>query len=143
MIVIADRLFRRSFDSLEEIFAFTAAFFATHAIDAGLLPTVDLTLEELFTNMVKYSPAGNPHIRIEMATTEGGVEVTLTDYDVERFDVTRAPDVNIDLPIEERRPGGLGLHLVRRLVDSLHYEYSNDRRQSRITFRKTLSGRAG
>ncbi len=139
----ADRLFRRSFDSLEEIFAFTADFFAAHGIDPGLLPTVDLTLEELFTNMVKYSPAGDAHIRIEMAATEGGVEVTLTDYDVERFDVTQAPDANIDLPIEERRPGGLGLHLIRRLVDSLHYEYSNESRQSRITFRKTQSGRAG
>ena len=139
----ADRLFRRSFDSLGEIFAFTADFFAAHGIDPGLLPTVDLTLEELFTNMVKYSPTGDAHIRIEMAPTEGGVEVTLTDYDVERFDVTKAPDANIDLPIEERRPGGLGLHLIRRLVDSLHYEYSNETRQSRITFRKTQSGRAG
>jgi anti-sigma regulatory factor (Ser/Thr protein kinase) len=140
---MADRSFRRAFDSLEEIFAFSADFFAANGIDRGLLPTVDLTLEELFTNMVKYSPTGDAHIRIEMTTTEGGVEVTLTDYDVERFDVTQAPDANINLPIEERRPGGLGLHLIRRLVDSMHYEYSDERRQSRITFRKTQSGRAG
>jgi anti-sigma regulatory factor (Ser/Thr protein kinase) len=141
--VKAERSFRRTFDSLEEIFAFTADFFAANGIDPGLLPTVDLTLEELFTNMVKYSPTGDAHVRIEMTTTEGGVEVTLTDYDVERFDVTQAPDANINLPIEERRPGGLGLHLIRRLVDSLRYEYSNESRQSRITFRKTQSGRAG
>ena len=141
--VTADRSFRRSFDSLEEIFAFTSDFFAAHGIDPGLLPTVDLTLEELFTNMVKYSPAGDAFIRIEMAATPGGVEVTLTDYDVDRFDVTQAPDADINLPIEERRPGGLGLHLIRRLVDSLHYEYSSESRQSRTTFRKTQSGRAG
>ena len=140
---MADRSFRRTFDSLEAIFAFTAGFFAEHAIDPGLLPTVDLTLEELFTNMVKYSPAGGAYVRIEMATTEGGVEVTLTDYDVERFDVTQAPDANINLPIEERRPGGLGLHLIRRLVDSMRYEYSDATRQSRITFRKTQAARAG
>ena len=65
--------FRRSFDSLAEIFAFTADFFARHGVDAGLLPTVDFTLEELFTNMVKYSPSGGAHVRIEMATAPGGV----------------------------------------------------------------------
>ena len=132
-----ERSFRRSFDSLEGIFAFSAEFFAAHGVDPGLLPTVDLILEELFTNMVKYSPGGEAFVRIAMAPAPGGVEVTLTDDDVERFDVTQAPDADINLPIEKRRPGGLGLHLIRRLVDSMQYEYSNDTRQSRITFRKT------
>jgi anti-sigma regulatory factor (Ser/Thr protein kinase) len=140
--VTADRSFRRSFDSLKQIFAFTSEFFALHGIDPALLPTVDLTLEELFTNMVKYSPAGGAFVRIEMAASPGGVEVTLTDYDVDRFDVTKAPDADINLPIEQRRPGGLGLHLIRRLVDSLEYQYSSESRQSRTTFRKTQSGRA-
>jgi serine/threonine-protein kinase RsbW len=140
---MTERSFRRSFDSLEGIFAFSSEFCAGHGVDPGLQPTVDLVLEELFTNMVKYSPAGGTFIRIAMTPAPGGVEVTLTDYDVERFDVTQAPDADINLPIEKRRPGGLGLHLIRRLVDSMQYEYSNDTRQSRITFRKTLSHGAG
>jgi sigma-B regulation protein RsbU (phosphoserine phosphatase) len=141
--VTAHRSFRRSFDSLEDIFDFTSAFFGRQQVDPGLLPTVDLSVEELFTNMVKYSPTGDAEVRIEMATIAGGVEVTLTDYDVDRFDVTQAPEVDISLPIERRRPGGLGLHLVRRLVDSIGYEYSTENRQSRITFRKTTAGRSG
>ena len=44
----AHRSFRRSFGSLEEIFAFTADFFARHGVEPALLPTVDFTLEELF-----------------------------------------------------------------------------------------------
>ena len=138
----AQRDFRRSFGSLAEIVAFTANFFARHGIAAELLPAVDITLEELFTNMVKYSPSGDAHVRIEMAEIPGGVEVTLTDHDVERFDVTQAPDADIHLPIEDRTPGGLGLHLIRRLVDSIAYEYSSEERRSRITFRKTVSGAA-
>jgi serine/threonine-protein kinase RsbW len=130
-------MFGRSFDSLEDIFAFTSEFFGRHGLDRDLLPTVDLIVEELFTNMVKYSPGGAPSIRIERAPALGGVEVALTDYDVDRFDVTLAPDADINLPIEERKPGKLGLHLVRRLVDSLQYEYSSERRESRTTFRKT------
>ena len=140
--VAAHRMFRRSFDSLQEIFAFTAEFCALHGIDPGILPSIDFAAEELFTNMVKYSPAGSAEVRIDMVAIAGGVEVTLTDYDVEPFDVTQAPDVDIDLPIEQRKPGGLGLHLIRRLVDSMDYEYSQERRQSRITFRKTLAGTA-
>lgn len=135
----ANRAFPRSFESIQDIFTFTSDVFAHEKIDSGLLPTVDLTLEELFTNMVKYS-ASSAQVRIDMSKIEGGVEVTLTDYDVEAFDVTKAPDVDIDLPIEQRKPGGLGLHLIRRLVDSVEYRYSPEDRQSRITFRKTQKG---
>jgi len=136
------RMFRRSFDSLQEIFAFTAEFCARHGIDPGILPNIDFAAEELFTNMVKYSPAGSAEVRIDMLAIAGGVEMALTDYDVEQFDVTGAPDADIDLPIEQRKPGGLGLHLIRRLVDSIDYEYSTERRQSRITFRKSVAGPA-
>ena len=141
MTLTAVRSFPRSFDSLEDIFAFTSEFFGRHGVDHDLLPTVDLVLEELFTNMVKYSPAGAPAVRLEIKPAPDGVEVSLTDYDVDLFDVTEAPDADITLPIEARQPGRLGLHLVRRLVDSLQYEYSTERRESRTTFRKTGGGK--
>ena len=69
------------------------------------------------------------------------VEVTLTDYGVDRFDPTLAPEVDISLPLEQRKPGGLGLHLIRRMVDSIRYEYDEVNRQSRITFRKIIADR--
>jgi serine/threonine-protein kinase RsbW len=137
--VTSSRAFRRSFDALPAIFAFTSDEFARLGIDASLLPTVDFAVEELFTNMVKYSKGTDAEVRIGLKGLAGGVEVTLTDYDVEPFDVTKAPDVDVSLPIEQRRPGGLGLHLSRRLMDSVEYEYSQERRESRITLRKTLA----
>jgi len=135
------RSFERSFDSIEAIFAFTSEAFARQGIDPEFLPVVDLAVEELFTNMVKYSTMSSAAVRIDLARIDGGVEVTLTDYDVEPFDVTQAPDADIELPIEQRKPGGLGLHLIRRLVDSIEYEYSRESRQSRTRFRKTRAGR--
>ncbi len=127
--------FGRRVESLQPIFDMTAAFFADHGLDPGLLPVVDLAVEELFTNMVKYNKESGADVSLELTRLENGVEVTLIDYDVEPFDMTRAPDVDTGKPAQDRRPGGLGIHLVRKMVDSLEYRYQD--RQSRITFRKT------
>jgi phosphoserine phosphatase len=129
--------FERTFDAIPALAAFTADAFSRMGIDARLLPTVDLAVEELFTNMVKYGTGSNAAVRIELARTDGGVEVTLIDHDVARFDITRSPDVDIDAPIEKREPGGLGLHLIRRMAESVRYEYDSERRQSRIKLRIT------
>lgn len=134
------RSFGRRFDSLQEIFAFTAAASARLQIDSRLLQTIDFAVEELFTNMVKYSKTSDAAVRLELKKIAGGVEAILTDYDVEPFDVTLAPDADVSLPIEQRSPGGLGLHLIRRLVDSIEYHYSKEDRQSRITIRKSIAG---
>ena len=131
--VAAEWSFKRSIDALPELASFTADVFASHRLDARLLPRLDLALEELFTNMVKYGRS-DASIRLTLRKTAGGVEAVLADFGSEPFDVTQAPDVDTSLPLEQRTAGGLGLHLVRRLVDSIEYEYLKEGRQSRITF---------
>jgi len=136
------RQFARSNNALEPITAFVAEFFVGEKIDESLRYGVDFTIEELFTNMVKYSKTTESDIEISLARIDDGVEVCLIDRGVDLFDVTAAPDVDIQRPIERRAPGGLGLHLIRRMVDSIDYQYIRENRESRITFRTTLDGKA-
>ncbi|KAA9133331.1 ATP-binding protein [Marinihelvus fidelis] len=124
--------FARDVESLAGIVAMTADFFSRHAIPAGLRQAVDLCLEELFVNMVRYNTETDRPIEIELRAVDGGVTATLTDHDVERFDPARISAVDIHAPIEEREPGGLGLYLVFKMADSVHYEYRA--RTSKITF---------
>ncbi len=124
--------FKRSFDELRNIVTMTEAFFRETGLQPGLRHVVDLATEELFVNMVTYNTESDEDILIEMRPHEHGVEVSLTDYKVNRFDPTTAGSVNVDAPLDERTPGGLGLYLVLKMVDSIHYEYRN--RQSKITF---------
>jgi serine/threonine-protein kinase RsbW len=124
--------FNRSFDELKNIVTMTETLFREEGLQPGLRNVVDLATEELFVNMVTYNTESDEDILIQMRPHEHGVEVSLTDYDVDRFDPTAAGSVDINAPLEERTPGGLGLYLVLKMVDSIHYEYRN--RQSKITF---------
>lgn len=124
--------FGRSLDELKNIVAFKDQFFAEYDIDESLRYMVDLCVEELFVNMVTYDTETDSDILIEMHPHEHGVKVSLTDFDVERFDPRQAKSVDIDAPLEQRTPGGLGLYLVLKMVSSIRYEYRN--RNSKITF---------
>ena len=131
-----DARFKRDVGSLPAIFELTAAFFERHRLDRSALRVVDFVIEELFTNMVKYSTETDSDVSVGLAVVDREVEVILIDYDVEPFDVTETPDVDVNAPIEARRPGGLGLFLVRKMVDSIEYQSAD--RQSRIMFRKAM-----
>jgi len=124
----------RRIESLKDIYDFIEAFFESNGIAEPVRYPVHFTVEELFTNMVKYNPGNMNTIMLDIDTNGDGVKVTITDYDVDDFDVTKKRHVDTESPLEERKVGGLGLHLIRHMVDTLDYHYGD--RQSRITFTK-------
>ena len=133
-----ERKFKRDFDSLDEIFQFTNRFASTANIAESVAYAINLTVEELFTNMVKYNTSGGEEIEIGIERDGGRVVLTLVDHDVEPFDPATVGEVSVDQPIENRQPGGLGLYLVKSVVDKVSYEYED--RRMRITVVKNLEG---
>ena len=97
---------------------------------------MNLAIEELFTNIIKYSADSGSDISIHLDIAAGDLVIKITDFDVEAFDMTAADRVDIDKPLEERRVGGIGLHLVRNMVDKITYEYKD--RKACITLVKHL-----
>ena len=131
----AEHEFKRSLDSLDDIFNFVAEFFISRGIDSSLRYSVDLAIDELFTNMVRYNADESSDILIELVQEQNGLSVSMTDHENPPFDVTKdGPEVDINLPAEERDTGGLGLHLVKEMVDS--FEYQSDGYRCTITFTK-------
>jgi sigma-B regulation protein RsbU (phosphoserine phosphatase) len=132
----ARQSFPRSFDSLTAMFGFIQRALAGDSIGAEARYAIEFTYEELFTNMVKYNPDGSGELELVIERTATELICQLSDPDSHFFDVTAAPDADVNASAEQRNPGGLGLHLIRRLVDSVVYDYSG--RRSLITFRKKL-----
>jgi len=130
------RSFPRSAACLPEIFDFIDAFFRKAAIaDEHRLP-IHFAVEELFTNLVKYSKGGTRDIRLELKREGARLAVSLTDFDVPEFDMRKTADVDVTKDIKDRKPGGLGIHLTKRMFDDIGYEYVDGR--STTTFFKAL-----
>ena len=131
-----ERRFRRSFESLEAIYAFIREVLAAHRIDPEAAFDLDLIAEELFTNMVKYGRGGRADVAIGLEWDPPVFTLRLTDFEVDRFDPTSAPELDTTRPIQERRAGGLGIHLVRQIAD--HIEYRHENGDSTIVITKRL-----
>jgi len=131
-----ERAFKRDFAALEDVFVFIGEFIEGRDLDASVAYAINLAVEEIFTNMVKYNKGSGDTIRIAIGGGDDAVTLQLADFDVEPFHPDSAPDPDISAPIDARTPGGLGLHLVKSVVDKLTYEYND--RQMKVTVVKRL-----
>ena len=128
--------FKRAFDSLDEIHEFVLEFAGQNGLEEKMVYIIDLVVEELFTNAVKFNPGNTKDITIDLSKDSQKLLVSLIDYDVEPFDIRQAKEYDPKKPLRDRRVGGLGIPLVKRLSDKIEYEYED--RQSKVTFIKYM-----
>lgn len=128
--------FTRSIKALDGIFDFTNEFALAHRINDKVRYVLDFAVEEFFTNMVKYNPTGPENIQMRMSVNDNEIVVHLVDPDSGDFDVTKDRGLDLRKSLTDRKVGGLGVFLVQRLVENLHYHHQN--RISTISFRLPL-----
>jgi anti-sigma regulatory factor (Ser/Thr protein kinase) len=116
----------RRIAALEEMFAFLEEQLGPYEIDTRTSFCLNLAAEEVFTNMVRHNTVGeSEEVVLEIDVEPERITMRLIDTDVEPWDPAEAPNVDPDQPLDERKPGGLGIHLVKSSVDRLVYEYEN------------------
>lgn len=97
-------------------------------MDKSLAMSVNLALEEAVTNVIMYAyPKGSDgYVDIEAILKKGTVDFTITDSGVP-FDPTTVPDADINAALDDRPVGGLGIFLVKSIMDSVHYERKDEK----------------
>lgn len=112
------------------------AFGREHGIPERALFDVNLSLDEILTNIVSYGYDDDFEHRIvvRLALVPGGLRVEVED-DGRPFDPLAVPEPDIMAPVEDRPIGGLGLCLVRKLMSDLAYERRNGRNVLTMTRR--------
>jgi anti-sigma regulatory factor (Ser/Thr protein kinase) len=86
---------------------------------------VMLALEEAVTNIINHAFADVPPPHLIRVHLEINAELFVAEVvdNGRPFDPTSAPDPDLSLPLEERTPGGLGIYLMRNVMDRLHYKH--------------------
>jgi anti-sigma regulatory factor (Ser/Thr protein kinase) len=120
-----ERAFDRDYSALAHVFDFVGGALAGDDAAEAAVFSIKLAVEELFTNMVKYNKGSESQITIRIQRRGGALVVALIDEDVDPFDPDEAETAVADGAIEDRPIGGLGLRLVRSVVDRLSYEYKD------------------
>ncbi|MBP0972906.1 MAG: ATP-binding protein [Oscillospiraceae bacterium] len=88
---------------------------------------IKLAVEEIFVNIASYAYAkGTGTADISVDISDGMVRITFEDSGAP-FDPLAEKDPDVTLPAEKRRIGGLGIFLVRKLMDHVSYEYKDGR----------------
>ena len=92
-------------------------------LDFSLATALNLALEEAVANVVLYAYPKDSDGIVEIGALlgEDNIEISITDSGTP-FDPTAMPDADITLSAEDRKIGGLGIHLVRNIMDSVKYE---------------------
>ncbi len=93
-----------------------------------LVFAVQLAVDEACSNTILYGYPGGEAGTITIACTmdDDAVRVTITDDGVP-FDPLTAPPPLLDIPAEERPVGGLGIHFIRTVMDSVAYAREGER----------------
>lgn len=95
-------------------------------LDPDLTDSLNLALEEVVANVIFYAyPHGETgEILIQAAQGQNALTFTITDKG-KAFDPTAQKEANITTSLENRPVGGLGIHLVRKIMDHVRYERRN------------------
>ena len=92
-------------------------------LDPGLSMQLNLAIEEAATNVIMYAYPEGTEGEVDLGASRQGDNLIFTLADTGKpFDPTAAPEADISAALEDRPIGGLGIHLVRTIMDSVSYK---------------------
>jgi anti-sigma regulatory factor (Ser/Thr protein kinase) len=101
------------------------------------LVALNLILDEMVSNVIKYGYDDGQHhqIKVEVVVEPSLMTIEVED-DGKPFNPLEAPPPDFTVPIEQRRIGGLGVFIVRTMVDDVAYKREGNR--NILTMKKRL-----
>jgi serine/threonine-protein kinase RsbW len=108
-------------NNLAEIRRFVQETATALGIDPAVIPNLILAVDEAASNIITHGYQGQGGIiEVEVSREEDALVIRLRD-EATPFDPTSVPPPDLILPLQQRPVGGLGIHLIRQVMDEMAY----------------------
>jgi len=129
---------KNDISEVERVMSIVAGLCARNSIPPETEYDLNLAMDEMIANVAKHAyPEGGEHLFTVQITLSPEEFIATIEDDGMEFDPTRHPTPNLDAPLEERKQGGLGIHLVRQIMSSVNYQRLAGKNV--VTLRKKLT----
>jgi len=111
---------------IPQLSAFIDAFAEEAGLDFSLTMSLNLAIEEAVVNVMLYAYPQGMQGKVNLSAEAEGTDVKFVLSDTGKpFDPTEKKEVDTTLEVEDRPIGGLGIHLVRQIMDKVEYKYTD------------------
>ncbi len=124
-------------DAIEQVAMYLEEFLEKTEVPMMEATRIQLAVEEAVTNVVTHGyddSGGDVSIRLESSPAQ--IAITIIDAGA-AFDPTTMPPPDVTADLDHRKIGGLGVHLIRSVMDEVRY--ARERDQNRLTLIKNFT----
>jgi serine/threonine-protein kinase RsbW len=124
-------------DDLERVSRLVGDLVAEHHLPSKVVFDLHVVFDEVLSNIIKYGcrDGGARKIQVRLTVSEQVVKAEIED-DGPPFDPLSIPPPKLDVPLAQRKVGGLGIHFMRNLMSGVTYSRLADR--NRLVLEKSL-----
>lgn len=121
------RTFPAKYTSLDDIRTLVAQAAQKAGLSDKAVYAVQLAVDEACTNIIDHAYGGESEEQIEITceVTKDNLKISMRDKG-RPFDMDSVSSPDLNLPLSERQVGGLGIHLIRNLMDGINYKSTRE-----------------
>ena len=120
--IIQSRIFEADVKELNNLFEYSSSLLRILDFSNKDIILINTALEEIFVNVAKYAYEGKGTVEVTLSKSRDSVKFVFKDSG-KPFNPLSKEDPNITASSEEREIGGLGIYMVKRIMDEVTYDY--------------------
>lgn len=111
-------------ENIDKVICFINAMLQDHGCTFDEMQRIDLAMEEMLVNISYYAypgETGEANVAISFPD-EGVVQLDIRDRGIP-YDPTKREEPDVTIPLRQRKKGGLGIYMTKKIMDGMYYEY--------------------